>query len=129
MDNETQPMGGSAADDTELDLIEGVDEDGNDVLLEVVRYLNYNGKTYVVLGDAPPDEEHDEECEHCDQDHGDEEETINRYIMEVREYEEDGEEMEEFIPVEDEDLLEKLIEIVHTDFEDDFEDEEGSTAD
>ena len=126
MDNESQALGGSAADETDLDLIEGVDEDGNKVLLEVVRYFYYNGDEYVVLGDAQPDSECDEECEHCDHDHGDEEEeAVDLYIMKVVESEEDGEEMEEFVPVEDEDLLEKLVEIVQADFANDLEDDEG----
>ena len=44
------------------------------------------------------------------------------------EKEEDGEELEEFLAVEDEDLLEKLIEVVQADFEADeaFDDEEGT---
>ena len=37
------------------------------------------------------------------------------------ESEEDGEEMESFVPVEDDDLLEKLIEVVQADFEADDE--------
>ena len=37
---------------------------------------------------------------------------------------EDGEEMEEFVPVEDDDLMEKLIEIVQTRFGEDDEDDE-----
>ena len=126
MDNESQPLGGSAAEEMDLDLIEGVDEQGNKVLLEVVRYFFYNGDEYVVLGDAQPDSEHEDECEPCDQEDGDEEEeAVNLYIMKVVETEEDGEEMEEFVPVEDDDLLEKLIEIVQADFESDYEDEEG----
>ena len=36
---------------------------------------------------------------------------------------EEGEEMEEFIPVEDDDLMEKLIEIVQTRFGEDDEEE------
>lgn len=40
---------GVAAEDETRDLIEGVDEDGNNVLLEVVRYFFYNGEEYVVL--------------------------------------------------------------------------------
>ncbi|MCL1854703.1 MAG: DUF1292 domain-containing protein [Clostridia bacterium] len=125
MDNESQALGGSAADEMDLDLIEGVDEDGNKVLLEVVRYFYYNGEEYVVMGDAQPEDEHGEECEPCDHDHGDEdeEEAVNLYIMKVVEFEEDGEEMEEFVPVEDEDLLEKLIEIVQTDLETDVVDD------
>ena len=119
-------MGGNmAAEEEILDLIEGVDEDGNNILLEVVRYFFYNGEEYVVLGEAH-EGECDCGCEDCDHDHEeDEEEAVNLYIMKVVETEEDGEEMEEFLPVEDEDLLEKLIEVVQADFEADeaFDDE------
>ena len=119
-------MGGNmAAEEEILDLIEGVDEDGNNILLEVVRYFFYNGEEYVVLGEA-----HEGECgcgcEDCDHDHEeDDEEAVNLYIMKVVEKEEDGEEIEEFLPVDDEDLLEKLIEVVQADFEADeaFDDE------
>ncbi len=115
-----------AAEEEMMDLIEGVDEDGNNVLLEVVRYFFYNGEEYVVLGEAHEGDCGCEECEHCDHDHeDDEEEAVNLYIMKVVETEEDGEEMEEFHPVEDEALLEKLIEVVQQDFEADeaFDDE------
>jgi len=118
-------MGGAAAEEEMLDLIEGVDEDGNNILLEVVRYFFYNGEEYVVLGEAH-EGECDCECEDCDHDHEeDDEEAVNLYIMKVVEKEEDGEEIEEFLPVEDEDLLEKLIEVVQADFEADeaFDDE------
>ena len=84
-----QPLGGvGAAEEETRDLIEGVDEDGNNVLLEVVRYFFYNGEEYVVLGVAH-DGECDCECEHCD--HHEEEEAVNLYIMKVVESEEDGE--------------------------------------
>ncbi len=125
MYNDDQPMGGAAADEMDQDLIEGLDEDGNKVLLEVVRYFFYNGEEYVVLGDAQQDSECGGcDCEDCDQVHGDdgdEEDAVNLYIMKVVEAEENGEEMEEFVPVEDEDLLEKLIEVVQADFESDVE--------
>lgn len=118
-------IGGAAAEEEMLDLIEGVDEDGNNILLEVVRYFFYNGEEYVVLGEAH-EGECGCECEDCDHDHEeDDEEAVNLYIMKVVEKEEDGEEIEEFLPVEDEDLLEKLIEVVQADFEADeaFDDE------
>ena len=112
-----QNLGGNAAEEELQDLIEGVDEDGNTVLLEVVRYFFYNGEEYVVLGDAHTGEDEGEDS--------DEEEAVNIYIMKVVEKEEDGEELEEFLAVEDEDLLEKLIEVVQADFEADeaFDDE------
>ena len=103
MYSDDQPMGGMAAEEEETrDLIEGVDEEGNNVLLEVVRYFFYNGEEYVVLGDA-----HEGDCgcdcEHCDNHEEAEEDAINLYIMKVVESEEDGEETEEVVPVEDED--------------------------
>lgn len=116
--DEDQELGGMTAEDMEdQDLIEGVDEDGNKVLLQVVRYFFYNGEEYVVLGDAQQEDDcgcHCGECEHsCDED---DEEPVNLYIMKVVQSGDD-EETEEFVPVEDEDLLEKLIEVVQTDFE------------
>ena len=122
-----QILGGNAAEEEVLDLIEGIDEDGNNVLLEVVRYFFYNGEEYVVLGEAHEGDCDCEECDHCDhhEDEEDDEDAVNLYIMKVVEKEEDGEEVEEFLPVEDEDLLEKLIEVVQADFEADeaFDDE------
>ena len=119
--DEDQTLGGMTAEDMEdQDIIEGVDEDGNKVLLEVVRYFFYNGEEYVVLGDAQQGDDcgcHCDECEQsCEDAEADDEETVNLYIMKVVPSGED-EETEEFVPVEDEDLLEKLIEVVQTDFE------------
>ena len=112
-----QPMGGAAAEEETRDLIEGVDEDGNNVLLEVVRYFFYNGEEYVVRGDAR-ESGCGCDCEHCHPEGDDEdEEAVNLYIMKVVEKEEDGEEIEEFVPIDDEDLLDKLIEVVQADFE------------
>ena len=45
---------------------------------------------------VPMNGECDCECEHCD--HHEEEEAVNLYIMKVVESEEDGEEIEEFLP-------------------------------
>ena len=128
MYSDDQSIGGMPTEDESRDLIEGVDEEGNSVLLEVVRYFFYNGEEYVVLGDAQ-ESGCDCDCEHRDHEHEDEvadeieedeeEEAVNLYIMKVVESEEDGEEMEQFVPVEDEDLLEKLIEVVQTEFDSD----------
>jgi len=135
------------------DIVEGVDEDGNKVLLRIVKYFFYNGEEYVVLGDAQDlddldeDEcecgeqececceceechEHDEACEcddeectcdECDECEDDDEPPVSLYIMKVVPSTENGEDMEEFLPVEDEALLDKLIEIVTTDFDDEDE--------
>lgn len=112
-------------EDQEVDLIEGVDEEGNKVLLQVMEYFFYNGEEYVVLSDAE-DEECCCECDdpECEHDH---DEEVNLYIMKViTSTEENGEEVEEFVPVE-EDLMDKLIQVVQTNFnadDEDFEDEE-----
>ncbi len=116
--SDDQPMGGAAAEEEVRDLIEGVDEDGNTVLLEVVRYFFYNGEEYVVLGEA---HDSDCDCEHCQDEEDGDDDVLNLYIMKVVEKEEDGEEIEEFLPVEDEALLDKLIEVVQADFESDEE--------
>lgn len=126
MYSEDQNQNGILSEEEPRDLIEGVDEDGNNVLLEVVRYFFYNGEEYVVLGDAH-ESDCDCECEHCEgcAAEDEDEEAVNLYIMKVVETEEDGEEMETFEPVEDEALLEKLIDVVQADFEADeeFDDE------
>jgi len=124
--DEDQTVGGMAADEPEQDdLIEGVDEDGNPILLEVIRYFFYNGEEYVILGDAQQtDCGHDHsDCEHeCCTD----EETMELYVMKVVPSEDDDE-MEEFVPVEDDDLLEQLIRVAEATFdEEDLDgDDEG----
>ena len=98
----------------ERDIVEFSDEEGNTLLLEVIDYFFYNGEEYAVLCDA--DEEAAQEADLDD----DEDQMI--YIMKVvSTTSEDGEEMESFVPVEDDDLLEKLIEVVQADFEADDE--------
>ena len=112
-----QAMGGTVAAEEELrDFVEATDEDGNTVLLEVLRYFFYNGEEYVVLAEADESDCDCEECEHCDHDH-EEDEGIEVIIMKVETREEDGEEVEDFLPVEDEDLLEKLLEVFQADLE------------
>ena len=39
------------SEDERLDIVEGVDEDGNRLLLRVNRYFYYNGEEYVLLSD------------------------------------------------------------------------------
>ncbi len=116
-------------EDEELDFIEGVDEDGNKVVLQVLEYFFYNGEEYVVLTDA--DEECCGDCEgcaSCESCHAEEIDVNdvpeeNLYIMKVNTFTENGEEMEEFVPV-DENLMDSLVQVVKTRFKDEFGDEE-----
>lgn len=129
------------SEDERLDVIEGTDEDGNKLLLEVVKYFFYNGDEYVLLCECDDEcacEEcacEDETCqcseitdacacgEACECDECDEcgEEAL--YVMRVvPSKDEDGEDIEEFVPV-DPALMEKLIEVVRTNFNEEDDDE------
>lgn len=128
----------------ERDIVEFTDEEGNSILLEVLDTFFYNGEEYAVLADALDEDEEAALCGECEQgdesgegcacgcgcacgaaEGDDEEEGEDVYLMKiVPSTSEDGEEMEEFVPVEDDDLMEKLIEIVQTRFGEDGEDEE-----
>lgn len=120
----------------ERDIVEFVDEDGNELLLEVVDCFYYNGEEYAVLSDV----EDGCECEHgCDcgcahdkqaeGEHAEDDHEHALYIMKIEtSIDEDGEEVEEFIPVEDS-LMESLIEIVQNRFFDDEEDEDDDLGD
>ena len=83
--------------DEELDLITLENEDGTQLTLRVERYFYYNGEEYVILSSdihgGQPDPE--------------------RYVMRVDPVEGD-EEMEEFTPIEDEELEERLIRTAET---------------
>lgn len=86
----------------ELDIIELESESGETLHLRVDRYFFYNGDEYVLLTDD------------CGE--GKSQEEISHYVMKVVPLEdEDGEEMEEFVPVEDE-LMDQLIQVVEATF-------------
>ncbi len=78
----------------ERDLVTFVDDDGNEFDLEVIDYFEHEGKEYGVLidPDLPDDAEYFEVC-----------------IMEIVQHEE--EDLEEFLPVEDEELQNVLLKI------------------
>ncbi len=98
-------------DEERLDIIEGEDEEGNPMLLKVERYFYYNGEEYVLLRQI--DSEDDEGSDSDDR----------LYVMLVQvSKDEDGEEVEDFLPVED-DLMEALIKAARTVFIDDSIDE------
>lgn len=117
-------------DDDDRDIVEFSDEEGNTLSLEVLDYFFYNGDEYAVLGDPEDDCECGCGCEECEHECAgeDEEHEHSLYIMKVvASTNEAGEEMEEFIPVE-EGLMEKLVEVVQTRFSEDAEDEDEDDA-
>jgi len=97
--------------DEERDLVVFEDDAGNELTMEVLDYLAYEGKEYALLTEYVEDDSDT-----------DEDEPIEVFIMEVVPV---GEDQEEFVPVDDA-LAEKLIKIFESnDFEDDeLEDEE-----
>lgn len=97
--------------DEERDLVVFEDDDGNELTMEVLDYLAYEGKEYALLTEYVEDEDEDE----------DDETPVEVFIMEVRPV---GEDQEEFVPV-DEDLAETLIQIFESeDVDEIFEDED-----
>lgn len=90
----------------EQDLVVFEDDKGNQITMEVLDYLFYEGKEYAVLAEMSENDNGQREA----------------YVMEVVPVDDD---MEEFVPV-DEALAEKLIEIIeNSDFDDEeFEEEE-----
>ena len=95
----------------ERDVVEFSDDEGNTLLLEVMDYFFYNGEEFAALCDAKEDPSDDDP----------DDDPV--YIMKINTFtDENGEEMEEFVPP-DEELMEKLIQIVRTRFTEDDEDE------
>lgn len=83
------------------EIVELETENGESVSMYVERYFYYNGEEFVLLSDVKAQDDH--------------------YIMKVEPLpDEDGQEMEEFVPVDDE-LMEQLIHIVETTFDGDEE--------
>ena len=97
----------------ERDVVEFTDDEGNTMLLEVMDYFFYNGEEFAALCNAREDASDDDP----------DDDPV--YIMKVNSFtDENGEEMEEFVPPEEE-LMEKLIQVVRTRF---VEDEDGEEA-
>ena len=97
----------------ERDLVVFEDDAGNELTMEVLDYLCYEGKEYALLTEYVEDaDEEDEEGE------------IEVMIMEVRPV---GDDQEEFVPIDD-DLADKIMAIFDSNemeeiFEEDEEDE------
>jgi len=94
----------------EQDLVVFEDDKGNQITMEVLDYMFYEGKEYAVLAELTETENEEGEA------------VREAYVMEVVPV---GDDMEEFVPVEEE-LAKKLIDIIeNSDFDDEeFEDEE-----
>ncbi len=91
---------GDMEDGVMEDVIEMTDEEGNTILFSIIDYFFYNGEEYAILTDSN-DEDADAEAE-----------GIACYVMKiVATTDESGEELEEFVPVEDQALEAKLMEI------------------
>ncbi|MBR2699641.1 MAG: DUF1292 domain-containing protein [Clostridia bacterium] len=100
--------------DEERDLVVFEDDAGNEITMEVLDYLCYEGKEYALLTEYVEDA--DEEA--------DEDDTIEVMIMEVVPV---GDDQEEFLPIDDE-LADKIMAIFDSNemdelYEDDEDDE------
>ncbi|HIU34849.1 MAG TPA: DUF1292 domain-containing protein [Candidatus Pullichristensenella excrementigallinarum] len=97
--------------ENELDLVVFEDDAGNEITMEVLDYFFYEGNEYALLAEAEEDCG-EEECDCCDHER-------DAYIMRVVPV---GDDQEEFVPVEEE-LADKLIEIVQNELFDEDDDE------
>lgn len=105
--------------DEERDIVVFENDDGNELTMEVLDYLCYEGKEYALLTELV---ENAEACESCDaEDCNGCASQREAFIMEVRPV---GDDQEEFVPIEEE-LAEKLIDIFeNSDFDEMYEDDE-----
>lgn len=95
----------------ERDIVVFVDEDENEIEMEVLDYFYYNGKEFAVLTEVM-----EEQCE-CPE--GEECACEPAEIMFAEVVAVEGSEDEvEFLPVEDEELADKLFEIINSEMED-----------
>ena len=107
--------------DDELDLVVVEDDDGNELTMQGLEYLFYEGKEYALITEYR-EEDACEDCAESDCDTCDNQREA--FVMEVRPLEDD-EENEEFVPI-DERLGEKLIELFQNGYEEDEEFEDDS---
>lgn len=95
----------------ENDYVTAIDEDGRELRLKPIEFFFYNGDEYALLSEV--NDEDGEEC--ADVDEESEEGALGCFVCKVTSVkDENGDEMDEFEPVDDEELAEKLIEIANT---------------
>ena len=104
-------MADNEMNNMEEDIIDFEDEDGNTIPFAVIDYVFYNGEEYALLVEVT-DEEEDEEKQEC---------IVCKVVAET---EEDGEETESFVPLEDESLAQKLVDIFNTRMSEEEKEEE-----
>ena len=104
-------MNDNEMNNMEEDIIVFEDEDGNEYEYVVIDYMFYNGDEYALLTEVT-EEEAEEENQEC---------IVCRVVAET---EEDGEETESFVPVEDETLAQKLVDIFNTKMADEEKEDE-----
>ncbi len=111
-DKQTTFMTGEVDNQDELvedmaeDMIEMTDEEGNTLLFKIIDYFFYNGEEYAILTDSIEDDADAAE--------------VSCYVMKIVETtDESGEVLEEFLPVEDQKLEAKLMEIATLKLNDD----------
>ena len=96
--------------DEEKDLVVFEDDTGNELTMEVLDYLCYEGKEYALLTEYIEDADEDDEPE-----------EIEVVVMEVRPV---GEDQEEFVAIDDE-LASQIMEIFDSnEFDEILEDDE-----
>ena len=85
----------------EPDLIDITDDEGHTETMQIIDYFFYNGQEYAIIGDYDPDMPAAEDID-----------SVDCFIMKVNTItDEHGEEFDEFEPIEDEDLENRLIAI------------------
>jgi len=96
----------------ELDLVVFEDDEGNEFTMEVLDYFFYEGQEYALLAEA------NEACGECGEESCDScENQRDVFVMRVDKV---GEDEEEFVPIDD-DLSDKLIEIIENGLYDEAE--------
>ena len=95
----------------ERDIVVFVDEDENEIEMEVLDYFYYNGKEFAVLTEVTEQTCECPEGEECTCEPA---EIMFAKVVPVEGSEEDV----EFLPVEDEELADKLFEIINSEMED-----------
>ena len=94
----------------EPETFEMTDSDGNTILVRELENFFYNGEEFLILGTVS-EEESAEDAE-----------QVDCFVVRVKPFtDENGEEMEELLPIEDAALEEKLIQIASTRLNEDDE--------